>query len=306
MSGEPLNAYERERAKNIARNAARLSALGIQQLIPKALKENAKPTSGGPNTRSSTKRKRASESESERAKKTRSISEAIELFGIKERSSEQVHALRDKFMGFFERAYASHCRAGTAKKKVMSKEQARRWVKFLGLSGIVRAHKRLKRSPIELARIEAHWTKTGEDALGPRSYCVEEDCDSCAMKWDEINGRYYSFQSVGYCYSCDIERRTGVPSRTTKKKTIAAKAQTILKSGIVDVLFPPGDTNAKTTEDRRRFISHVKATGENPRDAEFVCKTPGCDACARQWHGRSGRYYSLNSVGLCRSCKSRA
>ena len=303
MSGELLNEFERERDARVKRNAERM-----RELLGNVQLDGCAGPSGGPNTRSSTKRKR-SESESERAKrtkKTRSISEAIEFFGMKERSSEQVHALREKFIGFFERAYALHCRAGTTKKKMMSKKQAHRWVKLFGLSGIVRVHKRLKRSPIELARIEAHWTKTGKDAFGPRSYCVEEGCDALAMFWDASNGRYYPYNSDGYCRSCDKELRTGVPSVATRKKTIEAKAQNILKSGIVDVLFPPEDTKAKTIEDRRRFISHVNATGENPRDEDFVCKTEECDALAMFWDTSRGRYYSYNSDGYCCSCKSRA
>ena len=308
MSGEPLNAYELQRAKNIARNAERFSALGLQQLIPKALKENAKPTSGGPNTRSSTKRKRASESDSERAKKTRSISEAIEFFGIKERSSEQVHALREKFIGFFERAYASHCRAGTTKKKMMSEKQAHRWVKFLGLSGIERVHKRLKRSPIDLARNEAHLTKTGKDALGPRGRCFRcVDCDNViSSQWCSKAGRYYDNRnSNGRCKPCAQAARTGIPSRAMQKEQNAEKAKAILDSGVVEDLFPEAEmTEPEKQEEKRRFLSHVLKTGENPKDMQAKARCVDCDkVVSLKWFSRDGCYRdNRNSNGMCQNC----
>ena len=302
MSGESLNAYERERAENLARNAGFLHALGFQQLIPEALKEKAKP-SGGPKTRSKRKRASESESDSERVKRMKEEGALDEetLFnklGIKDFSYKDLKQRQSECLDVFQAAYAERCRTKKTERLtpgVLRKSQ--KIVDILGFERIRKVHE--SSSEEDLVRLERHMEKTGEDALGLWGACQREGCTRPCTQWEEDQGRFYQrHRESGWCHTC---HNGGEPG---SDPIAEAQARAASAEALIEEFFDSYANAGYDEEAMRRWKSHVERTGENPFDVAWSqCQREGCTRPCTKWDEDQGRFYQRHrESGWCHTC----
>ena len=299
MSGELLNKFERERDARVKRNAERM-----RELLGNVQLDGCAGPSGGPNTRSSTKRKRNSESESdsERVKRMKE-EEALDeetLFnklGIKDFSYKDLRKRRSECLDVFQAAYAERCRTKKTERLtpgVLRKSQ--RFVDILGFERIRKVHE--SSSEEDLVHLERHMEKTGEDALGLWGACQREGCTRRSMQWQEGPGRFTRRNQSGWCRTC---HNGGEP---VSDAIAEAQARAASAEALIEEFFDSYANADYDEEAMRRWKSHVEQTGENPFDVAWSqCQREGCSRkCGTRWNEDRGRFNRRYKGGWCRTC----
>ena len=302
MSGELLNEFERERDARVKRNAERM-----RELLGNVQLDGCAGPSGGPNTRSSTKRKRASESESDservkRMKEEEALDEEAKFakLGISAFTYEDLKRRESESLQMYQDAYALLCRTKATERvtpAVLRKSQ--RFVDILGFERILKVHEDAEREKQDLVRLERHMEKTGEDALGLWGACQREGCTRPCTQWDEDQGRFYQrHRESGWCHTC---HNGGEPG---SDPIAEAQARAASAEALIEEFFDSYANAGYDEEAMRRWKSHVERTGENPFDVAWSqCQREGCTRkCGTRWQEDRGRFNRLYKGGWCYTC----
>ena len=299
MSGELLNEFERERDARVKRNAERM-----RELLGNVQLDGCAGPSGGPNTRSSTKRKRASESESDservkRMKEEEALDEEAKFakLGISAFTYEDLKRRESESLQMYQDAYALLCRTKATERvtpAVLRKSQ--RFVDILGFERIRKVHE--SSSEEDLVHLERHMEKTGEDALGLWRVCAREGCTRRCTHWQEDLGRFRRQHQSGWCKTCHDGGEPGSGA------IAEAQARAACAEALIEEFFDSYANADYGEEAMRRWKSHVERTGENPFDVAWSqCQREGCSRKAgTRWNEDRGRFNRLYKGGWCRTC----